>query len=290
MVDQGSAAEIMYPDLYKGLNLKAEDLMPYSSPLVSFEGKIIIPKGQVRLPVQTGSEVVDVDFIVVDAYSPYTAIVARPWLHTLGVVSSTLHQKVKYPSNGQIKERLRDQAVARQCMGAALQHKPEAESSVRGEKGFQQLKSSALSIDKPTEDAKCEDLVKVVIGDDPEKFFQIGSQLPHQEREELIEFLRKNIDVFAWNAYEALEVDLEFICHHLKVNSLSRPWQFAQWGYDIVGPFPKVVGNKKYLLVGTDYFTKQVEVKPLANIRDVDVKRFVWKNIATRFGVPHVLF
>ena len=51
MVDQGSAAEMMYPDLYKGLNLKAEDLMPYSSPLVSFERKIIIPKGQVRLPV-----------------------------------------------------------------------------------------------------------------------------------------------------------------------------------------------------------------------------------------------
>ena len=91
MVDQGSAAEIMYPDLYKGLNLKVGDLMPYSSPLVSFEGKIIIPKGQVRLPVQTGSEVVEVDFIVVDAYSPYTVIVARPWLHTLGAVSSTLH-------------------------------------------------------------------------------------------------------------------------------------------------------------------------------------------------------
>ena len=91
MVDQGSAAKIMYPNLYKGLNLKAEDLTPYSSPLVSFEGKIIIPKGQVRLPVQTGSEVVEVDFIVVDAYSPYTAIVARPWLYTLGAVSSTLH-------------------------------------------------------------------------------------------------------------------------------------------------------------------------------------------------------
>ena len=51
MVDQGSIVEIMYPDLYKGLNLKAKDLTPYSSPLVSFEGKIIIPKGQVRLPV-----------------------------------------------------------------------------------------------------------------------------------------------------------------------------------------------------------------------------------------------
>ena len=94
MVDQGSAVEIIYPDLYKGLNLKSKDLTPYSSPLVSFEGKLIIPKGQIRLHVQTGSEVVEVYLIVVDAYSPYTAIVTRPWLHTLGAVSSTLHQKV----------------------------------------------------------------------------------------------------------------------------------------------------------------------------------------------------
>ena len=108
MVDQGSETEIMYPDLYKGLNLKAEDLTPYSSPLVSFEEKIIIPKGQIRLPVQTDSETVEVDFIVMDAYSPYTAIVARPWLHTLETVSSTLHQKIKYSSGGQIKEILGD--------------------------------------------------------------------------------------------------------------------------------------------------------------------------------------
>ena len=136
MVDQGSAAKIMYPDLYKGLNLKAKDLTPYSSPLVSFEGKIIIPKDQVRLLVQTGSEVVEVDFIVVDAYSPYTTIVARPWFHTLGAVSSTLHQKVKYPFKGQIKEILGNQALVRQGMVAAIQHKLEVESSVHEEKGL----------------------------------------------------------------------------------------------------------------------------------------------------------
>ena len=134
MVDQGSTAEIMYPDLYKGLSLRVEDLMPYSSPLVSFEGKVIIPKGQIRLPVQTGSETVEVDFIVVDAYSPYTAIVARPWLHTLEAVSSTLHQKVKYPSKGQIEEILGDQAMAWQCMVAAIRHRPEAEPMTLSEK------------------------------------------------------------------------------------------------------------------------------------------------------------
>ena len=73
------------------------------------------------------------------------------------------------------------------------------------------------------------------------------------------------------------------------LNLLFSPWPFTQWGLDIVGSFPKAVGNKKYLLVGTNYFTKWVKVEPLANIRDMDAKRFVWKNIVTRFGVPHVL-
>ena len=77
-----------------------------------------------------------------------------------------------------------------------------------------------LSIDKLADEAKCEDLVKVTIGDDPEKFFQNRSQLPQQEREELIEFLKQNIDVFAWNTYEAPGVNPEFICHHLNVNPL----------------------------------------------------------------------
>ena len=70
---------------------------------------------------------------------------------------------------------------------------------------------------------------------------------------------------------------------------MSSPWPFARWGLDIVGPFPKVAGNKRYLLVGTDYFTKWVEAKSLANIRDADAKRFVWKNIVTRFRIPRTL-
>ena len=51
MIDQGSTAEIMYPDLYKGLGLKPENLTTYSSHLVSFESKMVVLKGQIRLPV-----------------------------------------------------------------------------------------------------------------------------------------------------------------------------------------------------------------------------------------------
>ena len=77
-MDQGSDAEIMYPNLYKGLNLTDEDLTAYNSPLMSFERKVVILKGQIRLPMQVGSEVVEVDFIVVNVFSPYMAIVSRP--------------------------------------------------------------------------------------------------------------------------------------------------------------------------------------------------------------------
>ena len=51
LMDQGSGVEIMYPNLYKGLNLKLEDFMSYDSPLVGFDGKVVIPKGQIRLPM-----------------------------------------------------------------------------------------------------------------------------------------------------------------------------------------------------------------------------------------------
>ncbi|XP_075669907.1 uncharacterized protein LOC142639643 [Castanea sativa] len=58
------------------------------------------------------------------------------------------------------------------------------------------------------------------------------------------------------------------------LNHLFSPWPFAQWGLDIVGPFPKAAGNRKWLLVGTNYLTKWVEAESLANIRDIDAKRF----------------
>ena len=102
LIDQGSRADIMYPDLYKGLNLKPKDLEKYDSPLVGFDGRMVIPWGMIRLLVQVRDEEVHVNFIVVEAYFPYTTILARPWLHAMGVMSSTLHLKVKYPMQGRV--------------------------------------------------------------------------------------------------------------------------------------------------------------------------------------------
>ena len=83
--------------------------------------------------MQAGEDVVKVDFIVVDTFSLYTAIMGRPWLHSLGAVSSTLHQKVKYPSRGQVLEIVESQSMARQCLVATIQHKPESGTSATNE-------------------------------------------------------------------------------------------------------------------------------------------------------------
>ena len=70
---------------------------------------------------------------------------------------------------------------------------------------------------------KCEDVERVVIGDDPERFFQIGAQIPLLEKEQLVDLQRRNVDVFAWDAYEAPGLDPKFICHHLNVNPSITP-------------------------------------------------------------------
>ena len=107
--------------------------------------------------------------------------------------------------------------MARQCLVAAIMHQLETESSTSTDRGLQQSRTPVLPVET-TEGVKCEDLEKVVVDDDSEKFFQVRAQLPPQKNEELVEFLRRNINVFAQSAYEAPGVDLNFIFHHLNVN------------------------------------------------------------------------
>ena len=70
---------------------------------------------------------------------------------------------------------------------------------------------------------------------------------------------------------------------------MVNPIPFAQWGIDILGPFPVATGQRKFLIVAVDYFTKWIEAEPLAKITSSAAKGFLWKNIVTRFGVPRVI-
>lgn len=74
-----------------------------------------------------------------------------------------------------------------------------------------------------------------------------------------------------------------------ELHPMVSPWPFAIWGIYILGPFPTALGQRKFLLVVVDYFTKWVEAEPLANITTQEVQKFFWRNIITRFGITNTL-
>ncbi|RDX87782.1 Tf2-9, partial [Mucuna pruriens] len=70
------------------------------------------------------------------------------------------------------------------------------------------------------------------------------------------------------------------------LHHVTSPWPFFKWGVDILGPFPPAPGQIKFLIVAVDYFTKWVEAEPIETITAERIKRFYWKKIICRFGLP----
>ena len=60
---------------------------------------------------------------------------------------------------------------------------------------------------------------------------------------------------------------------------ITTPWPFAQWGIDIMGPFPPGKKQIKFLIITIDYLTKWVEVELIAMITKAKIRSFLWKNI-----------
>ena len=125
MIDQESRADVMYPDLFKGLGLKNHDLAKYDSPLVSFDGRVVILQGQISLPVSIEGKKVIMTFIVVNLFSSYMAILGMPWIHVMGAIPSTLHIKVKFCTERGVATVKGNQKIARQCLVAAAHWKDE---------------------------------------------------------------------------------------------------------------------------------------------------------------------
>ena len=97
--------------------------MKHTSPLVRFDGKVVILEGQISFPVIMGGKEVVVTFTIVSSFSLYTAILERPWIHSMRAVPSTLHVKIKFPTEQGVTVIRGDQQMARQCLTAVVNWK-----------------------------------------------------------------------------------------------------------------------------------------------------------------------
>jgi hypothetical protein len=123
LIDPGNSVEIMYESLFKGLGLEKKDLNLVEEPLSGFSGETVVPSGKVTINVRARTVSTPTEFFVLNAFSPYNAILGSLWLHRMGAVPSTLHQRLRFPTPQGVMEILGDQLAAKQCLVAAIKHK-----------------------------------------------------------------------------------------------------------------------------------------------------------------------
>ena len=183
-------------------------------PLVGFGGTKVQPLGTISLSVVVGAYprqiTEDVNFLVVNCSSSYNAIIGRPTLNSWKAVTSTYHLLVKFPIEHGIGQAQGDQLAARECYLAMMALDEQVQTMSIEERRV---------VAEPTE--VLEDVL--LQEDDLEKFTIIGTNMKEKAKEDLVQFLRMNIDVFAWSHEDMPRTEPNVITHRLNVYPLSKP-------------------------------------------------------------------
>ena len=211
LVDNGSSVDIIYLPAFQQLKLDPKRLHPFESPLISFSGDRVYPKGIVTLTktVRTYPRQLtrQLDILVVDCPSSYNIIIGRPTLNKWKATTSTYCLKVKFPIDNNVGEVKGDQVLARECYQVVLAAKENHTWMIeeKEENKMEALETVALTEDETT------------------KIMRIGTILSPEIRTRLVHFLKENLDVFAWSHEDMPGLSPEVIENKLNVNLERKP-------------------------------------------------------------------
>ena len=210
-VDNGSSIDIIYLSAFQQLKLDPGKLCPFKSPLVSFSGDKVYPKGIVALTVTVRSYprqlTHQLDFLVVDCPSSYNMIIGRPTLNRWKAAMSTYCLKVKFPTENGVSEVKRDQVLAREFYHAVLK-----------------AKENHTWMIEEKEEEKVEALETVeLVDEEPMKITKVGMTMSVDMKKKLVQFLKKNLDLFSWSHEDMSGISLKVIQHRLNVDPEKKP-------------------------------------------------------------------
>ncbi|XP_026450803.1 uncharacterized protein LOC113350916 [Papaver somniferum] len=115
LIDGGSSVNVLFYDTLIRMELNDEKFMSSYYTIYGFNGALTKPLGDIVLQVNAGPMKVDTRFSVVEAPSPYNAIINRRWLHKIKGVATTYHQYLRFPTPEGVMEIRGDQVTAREC-------------------------------------------------------------------------------------------------------------------------------------------------------------------------------
>ncbi|XP_016192778.1 uncharacterized protein LOC107633688 [Arachis ipaensis] len=230
LLDPGSSADVLFFATFQKMKLSTNILQPYSGDLVGFSGERVPVLGSAWLQTTLGeqplSRTQDIQYLIVDCFSPYNLILGRPFLNRFAAIVSTYHLCVKFPVQDNIVATIHgDLQEARQCYNVSLKPiRKKTEARVNSIQSKQpilaELDPRADFQERPTPN---EDLHKVVLTEDPAKFTFIGTSMDDEVRIKLINFLCANADLFAWTSGDMPGIIPLVITHKLAVSPAARP-------------------------------------------------------------------
>ncbi|RDX73390.1 Retrovirus-related Pol polyprotein, partial [Mucuna pruriens] len=212
LIDQGSSANILYWSAFEKMGL--QHLNASQGALYGFAGECVPIKGTVELSTIFGegatAKTIPVMYTVINAEASYNIIVGRPALNRLGAIVSTYHLCSVWA----------DSRLARRCYEDSLKI------------GSGPLEPAVHTLDFDL-DPRCiyegerphpaEDVKVIQIGPSVSHVTKVGTTLTYEEEEQLVGFLRRNRDVFAWTPQDMPGIDPNFVSHRLSIGKDAKP-------------------------------------------------------------------
>ncbi|XP_072094212.1 uncharacterized protein [Arachis hypogaea] len=230
LLDPGSSADVLFFTTFEKMKLSNNILQPYHGDLVGFSGERVPVLGSVWLQTTLGEQPLfktqDIQYLVVDCFSPYNLILGRPFLNRFAAIVSTVHLCVKFPVQDNLVATIHgDLHEARQCYNTSLKpirksNMPQVNSIQPDQPRLSEIDPRVDFEDRPMPN---EDLTKVPLTEDPMKFTFVGTSTNAEEREALITFLRENADLFAWTPADMPGIHPSVITHKLAITPGARP-------------------------------------------------------------------
>ena len=185
MIDTGSSADILFNSCYEQIRATlTPNLKPYDYELFGFDGRPVRPRGVIKLPLQLGDGdnyiTKDVEFFVVDCFSPYNVILDRNTIWMFDMSISMPRLKAKFPTPTGVGVCAGNQEAARRAYLLALKGRGDKVCVIEMEPE-----------PRPNKPEPVEELEEIQLDDNPDHRTRIGTTMNSELRTELVTFLRK---------------------------------------------------------------------------------------------------
>ncbi|XP_072090558.1 uncharacterized protein [Arachis hypogaea] len=206
LLDPRSSADVLFYSTFQKMKLSDNMLQSTGGDLVGFSGERVPILGSVWLQTTLGehplSETNDIQYLVVDCFSPYNLILGRPFLNKFGAIVSTVHLCVKFPiQDDQVVTIHGDHKEARQCYNISMKFQNRSTQQVNNV-DLKQKNHTLADLDPRADFLErpkpSDDLQKVYFNNDPNKFTYVGTSLTTSELQAITTFLQDHADLFAW--------------------------------------------------------------------------------------------